>query len=213
MPGKPQTLSEGQKNEVIRILRNRLLGYVLISFAILAGLTGLSLWGIWQRVEAEMEDLVAKQFKEPQIQEVVRQAAAEQASGLMMEQITPEVNDFKAKVDNQLKELYSLVATIQELKTESQKHEQGIQTVLGGLQHSLKQSQNQLSTVKSDIVEMQKHLATIQYYQIQGTNKFPNPYTKEMMAALNKLVVIAIPNPVERNKFITELRGTQEPKK
>lgn len=213
MAGKPQTLSEGQKKEVVRILRNQLIKWILISLTLLSILTGLSIYKILKNTEEKVEELVAKQFEEPRIQEVVRQVAAERASVLMTEQITPEVNDFKAKVDNQLKELYSLIATIQELKTESQKHEQGIQTVLGGLQHSLKQSQNQLSTVKSDIVEMQKHLATIQYYQIQGANTFPNPYAKEMMAALNKLVVIAIPNPVERSKFITELQGTQEPKK
>lgn len=60
---------------------------------------------------------------------------------------------------------------------------------------------------------MQKHIATIQFYQIKGANRLPNPYQKEMMDALNKLVVIAIPNPVERNRFITELQGTQEPNK
>ncbi len=213
MAGKPQTLSGGQKDEVARIIRNELLKGVLISLAILAGLTGASLWGIMKRTETEMEKLVAKQFEEPRIQEVVRQVAAELASSLMMEQITPEVNDFKAKIDNQLKELYSLVASIQELKTESQKSEQEIQTVLGGLQHSLKQSQNQLSAVKSDMVEMQKHLATIQYYQIEGANRIPNPYKEGMMAALNKLVAIAIPDRAERSKFITELQDTQKPKK
>ncbi len=213
MPSKPQTLSEGQKDEVARIIRNKLLKWVLIFFAILAGLTGASLWGIMKRTETEMEKLVAKQFEEPRIQEVVRQVAAERASALMTEQITPEVNNFKTEVNNQLEKLYPLVATIQELKAESQKSEQEIQTVLDSLEHSLKQSRNQLSTIKSDIVEMQKHVATIQYYQIKGANRLPNPYKKEMMAALNKLVAITIPNPVERSKFITELQGPRDPKK
>ena len=213
MAGKPQTLSERQKKEVTQIFHKKLIAYVFAFATIFVFITGLSLWGIMKRTEDKMEELVAKQFEEPQIQEVVRQAAAERASGLMTEYITPEVNNFKTEVNNQLEKLYPLVAAIQELKAESQKSEQGIQTVLENLQDSLEQSRNQLSTVKSDIVEMQKHLATIQYYQIKGANTFPNPYGKEMLDALNKLVTIAIPNPVERNKFITELQGPQEPKK
>jgi len=106
MAGKPQTLSEGQKKEVVRLFWKKLLTSMLIFFAILGGITGWSLWEIKQRVEAKMEELVAKQFEEPQIQEVVRQVAAERASFLMTDQIMPDVNSFKievASVSNGLK--------------------------------------------------------------------------------------------------------------
>ena len=192
MAYESQNLSEDQKKEVIQIFHNKILAWILISFAILAGLTGMSLWGIMKRTEKKMEDLVAKQFDEPQIQKVVRQVAAERASVLMTEQITPEVTKFKADVADQIKTLHSLVAKTRKLEVASREHEQSIQTVLGGLQQSLKQSQdahNQLSTVKSDIVEMQKYLATIQYYQIEGANRFPNPYTKEMLVEYMEIVV------------------------
>ena len=101
MVGKPQRLSKGQEEGVVRILRNKLLTWTLIFFAILAGLTGASLLGIMKRTEKKMEDLVAKQFEEPRIQEVVRQVAADQASALMIEQITPEVTNFKANLEKQ----------------------------------------------------------------------------------------------------------------
>ena len=216
MVGKPQTLSQGQKNEVVSILRKQVVTWILIGLAILTGITGVGLWQIKKRVEAKMDKLVAKQFEEPQIQELVRQVAAERASALLTEQVNPEVAKFKTEIANQLKKLHTLVARTQQLEAQSRKHEQSMQAVLAGLQQSLAQSQNaqaMLTSVRTDIVEMQKCLATIQYYQIKGANIFPNPYHKEMLDALNKLVAIAIPNPLERSKFITELQGPQGQKK
>ena len=131
-------------------------------------------------------------------------------------QVQAEVAKFKTEIANQLKKLHTLVARTQQLEAQSRKHEQSMQAVLAGLQQSLAQSQNaqaMLTSVRTDIVEMQKCLATIQYYQIKGANIFPNPYHKEMLDALNKLVAIAIPNPLERSKFITELQGPQGQKK
>ena len=98
MTNKPQKLSKGQQDDVTRILRKKLLAWVLICFAILAGLTGASLLGIMKRTEKKMEALVAKQFEEPRIQAVVSEVAAEMASTLMTEQIMPEVARFKTEV-------------------------------------------------------------------------------------------------------------------
>ncbi len=215
MAGKPQTLSQGQKEEVVSILRKQVVVWILIGLAILTGITGVGLWQIKKRVEAKMETLVAKQFEEPRIQKVVQRVAAERASTLLTEQVNPEVAKFKTEIANQLKDLHALVSRTQALEAQSRKHEQSIQDVLVGLKQSLTQSQNvqdMLTSVRTDIVEMQKYLATIQYYQIKGANIFPNPYQKEMLDSLNKLVAIAIPNPIERNKFINELQGPQDQK-
>lgn len=215
MAGEKQKLSKGQQEEVVHIFRNKLLAWTLIGFAILAGFTGLSLWGIMNRVEHKMEALVAKQFEEPRIQKVVRDVAAERASSLMKEQVAPEVTKFKSEIEDQLKELQTLVTKTSDLKAESQKNKQLIQAVLDELQRSFKESQvanNRLNAISADIVKMQKAVATIQYYQIKGASIFPNPHTKEMLDALNELVAVAIPNPVERSKFITELQGPQQPK-
>lgn len=216
MAGKPQTLSQGQKDEVVSILRKQVVTGIVIGLAVLTGVTGVGLWQIKSRVEAKMEKLVAKQFEEPRIQAIVREVAADRASTLMTEQITPEVARFKDEVAAQLKELHTIVAKTRELEEESRKHKQAMQAVLGALQQSLKQSQDahsRLSVVKSEVVEMQKCLATIQYYQLKGHNQFPNPYGQQMLYALNKLVAIAIPDPAERSKFVTELQEPQESKK
>ena len=214
MAGTQQKVSKGQQEEVILIFRNKLLTWTLIGFALLAGLTGLSLWGIMKRVEHKMEDLVAKQFEEPRIQKVVRDVAAERASSLMKEQVTPEVAKFKSDIKDQLNELQKIVTKTRNLEEESLKNKQSIQEVLDALQRSLKESQaanNKLNAISADIVRMQKAVATIQYYQIKGASIFPNPHGKEMLAALNELVAVAIPDPVERSKFITELQGPQKP--
>lgn len=118
MVGKPQSLSKGQEEHVARILRNKLIAWVLIGSAILAGLTGASLWGIMKSVENKMEGLVAKQFEEPRIQEVVRTVATERADALMQEQIKPEVANFKSEVGSQLEELQTLVVRTRELERE-----------------------------------------------------------------------------------------------
>lgn len=210
MAGKPQTLSEGQKDEVVSILRKKVIGWTLGGLAILTTITGVGLWQIKQRVENKMEQLVVRQFEEPRIQEIVRQAAADRASALLVEQVNPEVVKFKAEVAEQLNELHALVSKTRELEEQSRK---SIQAVLVGLQQSLKQSQDANMRFASDIVEMQKCIVTIQYDQIKGHNQFPNPYGEQMLGSLNKLIAIAIPNPVERSKFVTELQGDQEPKK
>lgn len=109
MVGIPQKLSKGQEEDVIRILRNKLLTWIIIGFTLLAGFTGFSLWGIMQRAKTQMEQLVAKQFEEPRIQKLVREVAADRASVLMTEQIQPEVTKFKAELAAQLQELKGYV--------------------------------------------------------------------------------------------------------
>ena len=118
MAGKPQSLSKGQEEHVIRILRKSLIAWVLIGFAVLAGLTGASLWGIMKRAETQMEELVAKQFEEPRIREVVQAVATERADALIQEQINPEVANFKTEVSSQLEELQTIVVGTRELEQE-----------------------------------------------------------------------------------------------
>ncbi len=215
MTGRPQTLTKGQQDEVQSIVRKMVITWVLIGLAILTGVTGVGLWQIKARVEKKMESLVAKQFEEPRIQEVVKNVASDRATALMTEQISPEVARFKTEVAAQLQELNSLVQKTRDLETESRKHEQSIQSVLAGLQLSLKQSQSanqRLEQTKQDIVEMQKCIATMRYYEMIGRNTIPNPYGKEMLDALNKLIAIAIPDPAERSKFVTELQTPEKDK-
>lgn len=109
MSGRPQSLSKGQKEEVIRILRGKIWKWILIGLPILTCITGLSLWGIWKRIHQNMESLVAQQFEEPRIQQVVNEVASEYASSMMLEQIQPEVDRFRYDVDQQISNLQSVI--------------------------------------------------------------------------------------------------------
>jgi septal ring factor EnvC (AmiA/AmiB activator) len=210
MANKPQTLSQGQQAEVTKILRRQVLMWSLTGLALLTGIMGVSLWQIKARVERKMESLVAAQFEESSIRQIVQNAAATQATNVMLRQIQPEVNRFKAEIAQKLAELETLVAKTKALEQQSQAHEKRIQEVLAALQKALAESQttrDKIVGLQSDIVKMQKCAARIQYYALKGRNTFPNPYQKEMVDALNDMISIALPDPSERSKFIIEIGG------
>jgi len=155
MAGKPQTLTKGQEDHVIRILRKKLLAWVLICFAILAGLTGASLWGIMRRAEAKMKTMVAQQFEEPRIQHVVRQVAANRASFLMSNQISPQVAKFKSDIANELQEAQSLVDKTRALEAEGQKHRASIVGIVSNLEHIATRAriaEERLTTVETNLI-------------------------------------------------------------
>lgn len=133
MVGKPQTLSKGQEDHVTRLLRRKLLRWVLVCFAILAGLTGASLWGILKRAETTMENMVAKQFEEPRIRAVVTQVAAERATVLMSSEISPQVAEFKSNVADELREVEALVDKTRALEAEGQQHKASIINIAADL--------------------------------------------------------------------------------
>ncbi len=210
MANKPQTLSQGQQAEVTKILRKQVLTWTLTGLALVGGIMGLSLWQIKVRVETKMESLVAAQFQEPRIQQIVQDAAANQATNMMIRQIQPEVDRFKTEIAQKLVELESLVSRTKALEQQSQAHERRIQEVLTALQKALEESQttrDKIVGLQSDIVRMEKCVARIQYFALKGRNQFPNPYKEEMIGALNEMLAIAIPDPTERSKFITEIGG------
>ena len=164
------------------------------------------------KIDARIE----KEFEQPRIQATVQDAAAQQASTLVSTLIAPKVTAFDEHVAKQRKILDQQVAKTIELEKESRELKQKMVPLLTDIQRSLEQSQGaqkQLSTVKTNITEMLKLVATIQYYQMKGARQIPNPYGKEIQVALNKLVAIAISDPAERNKFIKKLQGTPKPKK
>ena len=194
------------------ILRKQVLTWGLTFLALLGGIMGMSLWKIKGTVEKKVETLVAAQFEEPRIRQIVQDVAANQATNLMLHQIQPEVDRFKTQIAQRLVELETLVAKTKGLEQQSQAHEKTIQGVLASLQQALQESQttrDKIVGLQSDIVKMQKCVGRIQYYALKGSHQFPNPYKKEMVEALNEMMSIAIPEPAERAKFIKELGGPE----
>ena len=157
MTGRHQTLSKGQKKEVVQLFRKKILTWVLLVLALITGVTGYSLLKIKESIQKKAETLVAKQFEEPKIQKIVENVAAEQAAFLTSARIEPQVTEFEVEVTEKLRELSLLVVDIKDLKVNSQKHEHIIKSILIPLQHSFEESQyarNHYSTIKSDNVEM-----------------------------------------------------------
>ena len=215
MVGKLQKLSKGQEEDVVRILKKKLLAWVLIGFAILTGLTGFSLFGIMKRTEAKMESLVAKQFEEPRIQAVVSKVAETKAEALLLEQIKPEVDSFKAEVASQLSELKSIVADTRQLKSQSDTNAKQIEAILSSVrstQQEIDKVKGDLFGLQSDLVKLERGIVEIQYFTHKGRNQFPNPYHDRIIKTLNELLVIAIPNAAERAAVVNEIQNYQ-PKK
>lgn len=73
-----------------------------------------------------MEKMVAQQFEEPRIQQVVSDIAAKRASALMTEQITPEVARFKQDVSGELQEVQRVVDATRLLEAEGRAHKDSI---------------------------------------------------------------------------------------
>ena len=112
MATKNKALTEDQKREIGQVVRNKVLAGLLIVLTLLGGIAGVSLWEIYNHVQKKVENLVAQQFEEPRIKEIVENTAKNKASTLMSEQINPEVIKFKGdmalkitKADEKLSEM------------------------------------------------------------------------------------------------------------
>jgi hypothetical protein len=78
------------------------------------------------------------------------------------------------------------------------------------VQRALEDSQatrDKIVGLHSDIVRVQKCEARIQYFTLKGRNRFPSPYHENILEALNELLSIAVPDPVERARFISDMGG------
>jgi hypothetical protein len=126
MPGKPQTLSQGQKDEVTRILHVQAAKWLLVGLAVLTGVTGVGLWQVMKSVQKKMEAHVTAQFEEARIRSTVEAVASTKAASAIVREIQPEVDRFKADVNQKLANLQSLVAEAEELERNSQVHENAI---------------------------------------------------------------------------------------
>jgi hypothetical protein len=131
MANRPQSLSKGQQEEVVRILHRRLLAYFLTALAIIGGVMGVGLWQIKERLEQKMESMIADQFQELRIRQTVSEVAATKAQDLLIKQIQPEVDAFKveigkktAEADGKLSEIQQSVvkafSTLSEIETMSE---------------------------------------------------------------------------------------------
>jgi hypothetical protein len=210
MAGRPQGFTKGQRDEIKAIIRNQLLVGTVTFITLLSGITGLSLWGIKVRLEKKLETLVAEQFKEPRVQQIVDAAAKAQASKLLNDQINPEVEKFKRDIAERVSAVSAAAGQIDQLKTATDINAAKIESALHSVQESQKQAEQitaELSGLHSDVVKVERGLVEIEYFTYKGRNIFPNPYHDKIMAKLNELLEIAVPDQQERGQFAKELEA------
>lgn len=143
MAGVPQRLSDGQQKEVLSILRRKLLIYLCTACTAIVTLTGVGLWQIYSGIRSRVERLVAKQFEEPHIRQIVAEVASTQAKSLLTEQIKPEVDEFRSQVTQQSAGLKSLIADVNTLRD-------GVQSQRAALDR-----------IDADVAETKKRMANI----------------------------------------------------
>jgi hypothetical protein len=210
MAGRPQSFTKGQRDEIKSILRHQLLVGAVMFVTLLSGITGLSLWGIKVKLEKRLETLVAAQFQEPKVQQVVQEAAKTQATKLLNDQINPEVDKFKRDVAEKVAGVSAAVSEINQLKSASGQTAEKIESALRSAQESQKQAEQitaTLSGLQSDVLKVERGLVEIQYFTYKGRNIFPNPYHERIMRQLNELLEIAVRDPQERSQFVRDLES------
>jgi len=207
MAGKPQTLSEGQRKQITWLLWKQIISVALV----FCGLTGVGLWQMWSRLGEKLETLVAKQFEEPRIQSVVSSVAETRAEALLLEQILPEVQKFKADINSQIKDIRAIVAKIETLKSQSDINAKQIEAALSSARRSeqeIDKVQKEIYGLHSNLVKIERGIIEIQYYTYLSRGRFgKNPYQDRIEQKMNELLRIAIPNPQERSKFVEELKA------
>lgn len=216
MAGKPQTLSRGQKSEVTWLLWKQILAVSLVILALLGGIIGYSLWESYVRLEQKLETLVAKQFEEPHIQNVVSNVAETKAEALLIEQINPEVKKFKAEINSQLEEIQTITAKIETLKSQSDSNAEQIEKILFSVRSSQKEfekAQKAILSLHSDLVKIKRLIIEIEYFTYftrLGRGLLGHPFhEKRIENKLNELLMIAIPDPQERSEFLNFLQATR----
>lgn len=138
------SLRKSHRDQIESVVNKQLARYAFRFATILVLVVGGSLYSIAIAVHTKMEELVRKQFDEPNIQKVVKAAAIERSDNLMKSQIEPEVARFKAEVAGQLLTLNILVTNAQELAAASALYARNIRDVQNALLHDLSEIDSRL---------------------------------------------------------------------
>ncbi len=174
-------LSPGQLRQVVREVRKKIVKQTIVVLGVLSLITGFSLWSIKNRLEALVIERIAAQFEEPHISATLQRVANGKAEQLLEQQIRPSVDHFNAQTK-------VLLDQVQESKGE------------------IETAKQQITGLRSDFALVEKGIVEIQFLVYAGHNIFPNPYHDKIIAKLNELAAIAVPDPVQRAQYIAELQ-------
>jgi len=102
---------------------------------------------------------------------------------------------------------------IRRLRDENKRITDDISAVLESLQrtqHEIEISRDHLEKLQRELVSLKVGFVEITFLQYSGRNIFPNPYDERIMARMNELLAIAIPDSSKRSAFIQELQQYTE---
>jgi hypothetical protein len=104
-------------------------------------------------------------------------------------QTATEIAALKQNVDNQAQEISAILTELKAAKSDTT------------------EVRKNLFGVKGDVLRVERDLLEIEYLSNQGRNIFPNPYNDRIIAKINDILVVAIPDPNERGPFVQELQS------
>lgn len=175
-------LSPAQLRQLVGQIRREIFKQTIAIFSVVILVTGGSLWGIKNRLEHLMIERIAAQFEEPRISATLRDIATGRAEEILTQQIEPAVEEFNARTAGLLEE------------------------VAAGRSH-IQAPMDRIVGLESNLAKVERGLVEIQFLTYAGHNIFLNPYHERIMTRLNDLAAVAVPDPIERRRFIQELQG------
>lgn len=210
MSKKPQTLSSEQIKHVKTIFWKTLGKWFLIFIAVLTGITGFSLYKIKTLVEKKVEILILEQFKEPKINNTMKEVAENQAKIIIENNLNPKIekatlsisektnifnknlNQLKDNYDSQLKTLKTEVSYIKQrndlFKLGDTAIAYGVATALDKLNNLYidpDETNEELKTIAiSEILRIKSYFALMT--RIKGVKlQWVNPKTKNIVTIDN----------------------------
>lgn len=105
-------------------------------------------------------------------------------------------------VREKVKEVKEDSEAIKQLRAETQEYKESIEKIL----IDLEKAKAEIEKHKSDLVSLERGIVEITYLQHAGRNIFPNPYSQRIIDKINEILVIAVPEPSERDVFVKELQ-------
>ena len=119
-------------------------------------------------------------------------------------------------VKEKVKEVKQDAETIDNLRESVEKQANDIERLLESVKRSEKditEVRDSVFGIEGDLVKVKRGIVEIQYLTYAGRNIFPNPYHDRIMQRLNELLIIAIPDPQQREIFVKELQEYSEQKR
>jgi methyl-accepting chemotaxis protein len=190
-----------------------------LAAAVILALIGITSWQQIPRVVASLirkpaSGQLAQVFQRGQesANQLAQQSRIAQSKiddlSLKLKQVQTELNDAKQISKSLAGQAQQSATAVQDATATVEK----ARKLQGELASELTSARETVASLKADLAVTEKFVIEMEYLQYAGRNMFPNPYHQEIINTLNKLVAVAIPNPVERDQFVKQLQAFTAPK-